>query len=674
MRLGNKLFLVLLVGIISTGAVSQLNVKEFFEDIITMSGNGHVKVPAGTTAQRTGVVPGSLRYNSDENSFEGYTDSWGAIGGGSGSGINYLADTKDSDFEISIGSWIAFNDGAVSVPVDGTGGTAVWTCTQNTTTPLRLTGDMQMVAAASDMQGEGCSVDFDVDLGMQAQKLTGSFWYNFSDNGFNDDEVGVFIYDKTNANLIRVNGEDLKGGEGRHFFQFQTASNSTSYRLIVMQTDLTNVTGFSIYFDEVAIGPTNLARSDISKQYSEGAGDFTVTGTAWTTTRAVIVPYMTAGGAWRATINIDGTQTTATSNTYTISGITFKNSGFQTFSVRDTDTRALATSNTGDVLWNSDTTRASISFSGDVELESKPAWATSYTNMSSDLGGREIVVAASKDDAQPIPNATFTTLLYDDETKDTTSSYNSITGEFTAPETGDYIVGASIMYASTSWTAGNSTLLSVFIGGVEYCRLSSDVKATYTGLAGTNGTQTVPLNKGEILTVRAYQSTGGSVNILNANAVVNWLSISKLASPQTTLETATLVFKATDGSGQTVNSTQSTMSWDTVITDTHGNFSSNVYTINENGNYRISAKLLTGSATWAAANSVTLVIYKNGATEISRDFLRVQAALTTSLPHRTSETFPLVKGDTIEIQAAASQSSTINTSSTFSDFAIYRIK
>ena len=44
---------------------------------------GAASIPAGTTAQRPGSpAAGQFRYNSTLNQFEGYTSSWGAIGGG----------------------------------------------------------------------------------------------------------------------------------------------------------------------------------------------------------------------------------------------------------------------------------------------------------------------------------------------------------------------------------------------------------------------------------------------------------------------------------------------------------------------------------------------------------------------------------------------------------------
>ena len=53
--------------------------------IATFATTSHIKIPSGTEAQRPGTaVAGDFRYNTESSSFEGYTDSWGAIGGGGG--------------------------------------------------------------------------------------------------------------------------------------------------------------------------------------------------------------------------------------------------------------------------------------------------------------------------------------------------------------------------------------------------------------------------------------------------------------------------------------------------------------------------------------------------------------------------------------------------------------
>lgn len=57
----------------------------------TFSGTGQVKLPVGTTAQRSGSpTDGMLRYNSDLDSFEGYVDgAWGGVGGAQAGGVIY---------------------------------------------------------------------------------------------------------------------------------------------------------------------------------------------------------------------------------------------------------------------------------------------------------------------------------------------------------------------------------------------------------------------------------------------------------------------------------------------------------------------------------------------------------------------------------------------------------
>ena len=55
---------------------------------ITMSGTGQIKVPASTTANRSGSpASGMFRFNTDNVKFEGYNGTaWGAVGGGATGG------------------------------------------------------------------------------------------------------------------------------------------------------------------------------------------------------------------------------------------------------------------------------------------------------------------------------------------------------------------------------------------------------------------------------------------------------------------------------------------------------------------------------------------------------------------------------------------------------------
>lgn len=112
--------------------------------------------------------------------------------------------------------------------------------------------------------------------------------------------------------------------------------------------------------------------------------DLTVTGTNWTTVKAVGVAYADSTGAWRLTFNISGSMTAAsrTGVTLTVTGITFKNtSGFAQAVHTIADVQSLfvqtyCNPNTGNlVLAHGSTTTEAYNLSEDVALESKPTWA-----------------------------------------------------------------------------------------------------------------------------------------------------------------------------------------------------------------------------------------------------------------------------------------------------------
>ena len=61
-----------------------------FTGDVTMLSNGFVLIPKGTTAQRpVSPIAGEMRYNTDYNTFEGYSNGvWGQLGGGATGGGN----------------------------------------------------------------------------------------------------------------------------------------------------------------------------------------------------------------------------------------------------------------------------------------------------------------------------------------------------------------------------------------------------------------------------------------------------------------------------------------------------------------------------------------------------------------------------------------------------------
>jgi hypothetical protein len=153
---------------------------------------------------------------------------------------------------------------------------------------------------------------------------------------------------------------------------------------------------------EIGTGATSSSSGDVVafKQYygngTSNGGDFNVTGTGWTTIRAVAVPYKTTDGGWRMKFNIAGNMTgSPASETLTVSGVIFKNTSgyYQAVTLASdadgTITRAVTDPDTaGNIIISTNGVLSAARVSGDVELDSRPDWADDVngTNIWSESG------------------------------------------------------------------------------------------------------------------------------------------------------------------------------------------------------------------------------------------------------------------------------------------------
>ena len=107
---------------LSIGTLAVTGTSTFGGDS-TYTGTGQVKLPAGTTAQRSGSpVNGMIRYNSDESGFEGYQGGiWGGISGAQANGCIY-----ENNLTITANYTLTTNKNGMSVgPITINSGVAV---------------------------------------------------------------------------------------------------------------------------------------------------------------------------------------------------------------------------------------------------------------------------------------------------------------------------------------------------------------------------------------------------------------------------------------------------------------------------------------------------------------------------------------------------------------------
>ncbi len=221
--------------------------------------------------------------------------------------INYL---NNGGFEKGKAGWVTYADAASTSPVDGTGGSPVATFVASATTPLRGNQSGLLTKGATNRQGDGFSYDFTIDPTDKGKVLQGSLEYQVVSGTYADNDISFWIYDKTNAVLIQPAPYLLKnsGIIDKLPLEFQTASNSTSYRLIG-HISSTSAVAYSIRFDNFIVGPNaKLYGGDIETltiQRFNSTGSATYTPTPGT--RRIVVEMCGAGGGGAGSGTANGT-------------------------------------------------------------------------------------------------------------------------------------------------------------------------------------------------------------------------------------------------------------------------------------------------------------------------------------------------------------------------------
>jgi hypothetical protein len=629
---------------------------------------------------------GQLVYATDSKKmFQVLDGALAEVGGGS-AGINYIL---NPDAEVNADGWSNYaNTTPGELPDDFGGSLAIfWTgIAVNSSNPLRgsksfvFGGDDQL--GTEDMQGHGVYYDFNIDAADKAKKLTISFDYLIDDSSLTaaDDEFfRVYVYDITNDKLIRVNGENIKlnANSNTHIAQFQTAADSTSYRLVIHQAKAMNVNdSYQFKLDNVQVGPREVVKGaamtdwkeftvindNTNVTYSSLTGLYKRVGdTAHIRVKGV---YSSGSGAFRIDIsNIGNVDLSKYPN----------NQSFFYSSVHYNDTSANtyygggAYVPSGNVFWGFsegsdawDTANPVASGSGDNitwDIRVPIVGWSSNAVTSEDLGGREVVVQAYGNSAQVLTGNTTNIPFGTTEIEDTTSSWDG--DQFTCPETGYYDVHYSLRYT----TAIQGTF-RLYIDGVA----TNYANVAEASTEFPNGDFiSVPLSKGQVLSLRMDQN-----RTLNSSAPqLHRISIAKRSSPQTILETETVAARYTSNSGQTVNSSVSIFDFEDLEADSHNAMSAGTYTIPVSGWYNISAQI-GASVNLSTAQVMQIRLHVDGSLH-SYKSLHGSGAASTVEPS-ISTTLYLNKDQTVAINGFSSVSTTAYTDGTRNFFSIHRIK
>ncbi len=622
-------------------------------------------------------------------------------GGGSGSGFGAINYITNFGAETDTTGWATYADAAGNIPVDGTGGSATnLTFSRSTSTPLIGTGQFSLVQANStSLQGKGVGYAFTIDPGFQSTNLAIQFSYNASSTFVTGDgitaplndgtvttntgnsDIEVFVYDVTNAILIPVSPQVMTG-KGTQNYQFkgtfQTASNSTSYRLIFhIATASANATGWTFLFDNVFVGPqtqvngttitdwvsytptlTGFGTATAINFKSRRVGDsLEVIGLFATGTTTGVTAQITLGyNGTSANVTIDsskigGSQIVGiaghaiSSTTYFGAAVLTNSSAAQTYV--NLGLQASTINLIAAALGNSFTSSTTVEVNFTVPIL---GWS-STTTMSNDTDTRIVAYRGTNVAGTSIANSgdvqvPFATLDFDTHGAFATPTY-------TVPVAGKYRVSATINFASSTYAAGNVIFATIYKNGAAHSiSAREDIQAIFTSLIGVSVDGVVSCVAGDTIDIRVQNTRTAGATLLSTTVGDNHLEIERITGPSAIAATDTVAAAYTDTAGSVIATTTGKYAYATKVFDTHSAYgNSGIYTIPISGKYLINGILSTASVSLAAGGFFELAAYQNGTRKFSNAI--VGGTVNTNFWASVQGLLSCTSGDTLAIQTRA---------------------
>lgn len=534
--------------------------------------------------------------------------------------INYIL---NADAEVDTSGWTTYADAAQATPVDGTGGTpqaSLWI--RSTTTPIRGAGSFRLDKTGSaTRQGQGTSYNFTIDKADQAKVLTVSFDYEVVSGTYATGDLTVYIYDVTNAQVIQPAGYQVEalgsGVQNKLIATFQTASNSTSYRLI-LHVASASTQNYTLAFDNVTVGPQTVQYGAPITDWQDYTPTFTALGTptsvAFRSRRVgsdleIQGAFTTGTGIAsqaRISLGYGGQNSNVTIDTSKIStNAVVGNVGFASNSTGYAGTYVLATgaNNYLNISAQSDTGHNLTASNGNAyasglrfQLYAKvpiAGWGSSVV-MSDSTDTRVVSCLVQKTGDEAVTGG-VTNIQFTSVAKDTHGSWNGTT-TYTVRVPGDYIVSAG------GAGSGNGEMFA-FVNGVRSRSITGFNTVYYM-----TGSCLIPnLKAGDLLTVRSSATT----TILAAATDSTWLSISRVSGPSAIAATETVALSYYSTATTAFGNGPTTVAYATKNYDSHNAWNGTVFTAPIAGKYRFTAAIYlngvvaSGQNIWLRLRNIT---------------------------------------------------------------------
>jgi hypothetical protein len=490
-----------------------------------------------------------------------------------------------------------------------------------------------------------------------------------------DSDVEVYLYDVTNAVLIQPSTYKLYSNSALSTTfsgSFQTASNSTSYRLI-FHCASTSASAYTLKIDNVSVSPTQYVYGTPISDWSSYTPTFTGFGTvnpAICKYRRVASDYEIEGYVTLGTVaaslasftlpnsaSLDTTKLIA-ANTTSVAGQHVGN--FFTNAATEFGSLVTATGTSSTLIYfgnliasasNLVPSNGSAVASSSQILTFKlsvPILGLGASTQMSDSADSRVVAAIMS--GTPAGTTGGNPIIFPTVNKDSHAAYSVSTGKYTAPVSGWYDVLTSVGVASGGANAGD---FMIYVDGVKYGGSIGYINSSTWTVSGSGS---VYANAGQLIDIRL----SGTMATYAAGTCS--LSISRKSGPSSIAATETIAASYYLSADQAVTA-NNPVKYDTKIYDTHGAYSTSTgqFTCPAAGIYNVSA---TGSTT----TSVSGFYVKRGSTSLSYIFTNASTS-----PVGGSYDVKCNAGDTLQVNMDSTLSAKGTAAPYFSSISIKRV-
>lgn len=618
------------------------------------------------------------------------------VGSGSGGGINYVT---NPDAEVNADGWATYADAAGSQPVDGTGGSPTLTFTRTTSSPLRGAGSFLITKDAANRQGNGASYAFTIDSADQAKVMQIDFDYSIASGTYATGDLAVYIVDVTNGTVIQPSAYQIEnvGVSSTGRLTFQTASNSTSYRLC-FHVASTSASAYTVKLDNVQLGPQVVP-------LGAPVTDWVSFTPSWTTNAGTLPTVSTDQGWWR---RVGDSMEIRIFRVYTGAGtgggvhlLTVPNGQTIDLTGGKMSTASGGTGTQGQVgggSWYDDTlsgTQGGISVSGFIWTSTQigivpngsastgintlfgnndrlaavfkvpiVGWSSS-TVVSSSADTRVVNMTARNYSNGTLASGASHTVILNTVASDTHGAYNSATGEYTVKVPGYYSINGEVGMAATAAAATRQLFLYIRVNGTGISNTYTYANTTSSITHRVQARVNWYCNAGDIITLVAENDLGATGTPQTGTGNSNF-SISLIQGPSQIAASEVIAFRAsnTAGTSYTGGGGFSDTPFVTESIDTHGAFATPLFTAPAPGLYEFFFNVFTAavSMTTSQGFSARFVVtgLSSGNYDGYVDWGNASASKQFSL--RGELLINMNAGDTIKVQCASDVTTTLSTS------------